>query len=108
MSLSLFNDQRCFNTTSHNPMVCYELISNTNGGPAFEWDVDNKILGMIEEILSEIFRYDFKQQYVEKDTVELWKFVLSTTTNAVTRIEASFLHLVAKARIMISPDDIFE
>ena len=61
-SLSLFDDQDCFNKTFHDSMKFYKATSNKNGGATFERDVNNEVVEeMIEMILFEVFMYEFKQ-----------------------------------------------
>ena len=51
-SLSLFDDQDCFNKTFRDPMEFYRATSNKNGGVVFERDVNNEVVEeMIEKIL---------------------------------------------------------
>ena len=71
-SLFLFDDQDCFNKTFRDSMEFYKATSNKNGGATFERDVNNEVVEeMIEMILFEVFLYEFKQQYVGKDTPAL-------------------------------------
>ena len=107
--LTLFDDQECFNTTFRNPMEFYNASINTNGGTMVEGDTTNIIVAeMLEKILFKVFLYDFKQQYVGKDTPTLRSFILAHTTRAIINVNASFIHLVTRIKITISPDDIFK
>ena len=90
-------------------MEFYRATSNKNGGVVFERDMNNEVIEeMIEKILFELFLYEVKQQYVGKDTPALRSFILAYTTRAITSIKTSFIHSNTKARITISPDDIFK
>ena len=61
-SLSLFDDQDCFNKAFRDPMELYKATSNKNGGATFERDVNNEVVEeMIEKIIFEVFMYEFKQ-----------------------------------------------
>jgi hypothetical protein len=51
---------------------------------------------------------EYRQQYAGEDTPELRKFILSSTTKAIASFRASFIHAHTKARITISPDDLFK
>ena len=101
--LSLFDDQDYFNATFRDPMEFYRATSNKNDGVVFERDVNNEVVEeMIEKILFEVFLYEFKQQYVGKDTPALRSFILAYTTRAITSIKASFIHSITRARINIT------
>lgn len=107
--LTLFDDQKRFNTTFRNSMEFYKASINTNGGTMFEQDITNVIVAeMLEKILFKVFLYKFKQQYVGKNIPALRTFILAHTTRAITSIKASFIHLVTGVKITISPDDIFK
>ena len=108
-SLSLFDDQDYFNATFRDPMEFYRAISNKNGGVVFKRDVNNEVVEeMIEKILFRVCMYESKHQYVGKDTPALRSFILAHITRAITSIKTSFIHSNTKARITISPDDIFK
>ena len=90
-------------------MKFYTTTSNENGGATFERDMNNEVVEeMIEKIPFEVFLNEFKQQYVGKDTLALRSFILAHTTRAITSIKTSFIHSITRARINISPDDIFK
>ena len=55
-SLTLFDDQKYFNTTFCNPTDFYKSIINKNGGTVFERNINNDVVEeMIEKILFEVF-----------------------------------------------------
>ena len=85
------------------------MASNYAGGGAiFEWDNGNdRFEKMCEKIRFETFVEKIRQHYVGEDTPELRSFILSSTSKAITSIRASFIHAGTKARITISPDDMF-
>ena len=43
-TVSMLDNQKCFDTTFINPMELYKLASNQKGGVAFERDMDNGIV----------------------------------------------------------------
>ena len=105
----MFDDQDCFIKTFRDPMEFYKLSSNKNDRTKFERDVNNEVVKeIIEKILFEVFLYELKQQYVWKNTPALRSFILTRTTRAITSIKASFIHSITRARIIISPNDIFK
>ena len=88
-SLSLLDNQECFNATIIDPIKFYKATLNKNDDAVFERDVDNAVVEeMAEMILFEVFLYKFKQQYVGKDTSELRSLILAHTTRALTSIKA--------------------
>ena len=107
--LTMFDNQVCFNEVFKDPVEFYKLSSGfVSGGAVFERDSDNERFEKIcEKIRFETFVEEFRQHYVGEDTPELRSFILSSTTKAITSIRASFIHAGTKARITISPDDMF-
>lgn len=64
-SRSMFDDQDCFNAIIDDPAKFYKATLNENGGVIFERDIDNAVMEkMVENILFEVFLYEFKKQYV--------------------------------------------
>ena len=52
----------------------------------FDRDVDNGIVTeMMEQIIVEVFLFEFKQQYVGGDPAELRGCILKSTTKSITR-----------------------
>ena len=62
----------------------------------------------MEKIQFETFVEEFRNHYVGEDASLLRDYVLSSTTKATCSIKSQFIHCVTKARITISPDDIFK
>ena len=78
---------------------------------ALFFDIDNdndRINKVIQRIRFEMFVEEFRQHSVREDTPELRSFILSSMTKAITSICASFISAGTKARIAISPDDMFK
>ena len=89
--MTRFDDQQYFNTTFRNPTEFYKATENKSGGTMFERDIGN-------DVVEEMFLYEFKQQYMGKDALEMRSFILAHTTCTITSIKASFVHSVTKAR----------
>ena len=107
--LTMFDNQVCFNLVFKDPVEFYKMNNSYASGSAmFEQDNDNdRVEKICERIRFETFVEEFRQHYVGEDTPELRSFILSSTTKAITSIRASFIHAGTKARITISPDDMF-
>ena len=89
--LSLFDSQYSFNSMTSNAAEFYKINSqSTNKLNVFEKDDNNTTMHKAEErILFESFVQEFKKHYVGEDSAELRRFILSSTTTALTSIRAS-------------------
>ena len=98
-----------FNLVFKDPVEFYKMNNSYASGSAmFEQDNNNdRVEKICERIRFETFVEEFRQHHVGEDTPELRSFILSSTTKAITSIRASSIHAGTKARITISPDDMF-
>ena len=93
-----------------NPTWFYKIATNYGqGGTTFKRDTDNaRIDETTEKIVYESFVQEYRQHYFREDTPELCRFILASTTKAITSICASLIHTHTKTRITISPDGMFK